>query len=231
VDDLRTLQQNWGIQLIKYATGVVPVPVGPIYYNNPLVVGTTVDPGSPWRWYIDYPGRGALTVALHTFNLLDQDLLFTYSRDLDPWYRLPLGIVNHAVVGLGLIGLVLMIRRSLVGGLPECRDARTVLLVMVVANWAVYAGTGVEMRFGSVLLLVLFPLAGYAGIRIAGASRIRTTAAATLAVSLFVGLASILSNWVRDQAPEIRNAIAAHHSRVAAPANFVAAPPRDAAES
>ena len=68
----------------------------------------TLDVEAPWRWYLEHPGRGLLTIALHTFNLTDQDLLFTYSRDLDPWYRVPLGIVNHAAVALGALGLVLL---------------------------------------------------------------------------------------------------------------------------
>ena len=211
VDDLGKMQQVWGIHALKYATGVKPVSVAPIYYNNPLVVGTTVDTESPWRWYLEYPERGALTLALHTFNLLDQDLLFTYSRDLDPWYRLPLGVVNHAVVGMGLIGLLIMIRRAFVLGPPEWRDATTVLLVLVAANWAVYAWTAVEMRFGSVLLLVLFPLAGYAGMQVAAAGRVRTISTA-LAVALYVGFASMLSSWVRDQAPAIKSAIDSHDS-------------------
>jgi hypothetical protein len=82
--DLGKMQQVWGIQNIKYATGMPPVPVAQINYNNPFFVGTTVDVASPWRWYLDYPGRGVATLALHAFNLTDQDLLFTYSRDLDP---------------------------------------------------------------------------------------------------------------------------------------------------
>ena len=49
---------------------------------------------------------------------------------------------------------------------PETRYAEP-LLVMLVANWAVYAWTAVEMRFGATLLLVLFPFAGYAMIAVA----------------------------------------------------------------
>ena len=85
------MQQVWGIQNIKYATGMPPVPRGAIYYHSPFWRGTELDVRNRrWRWYVDYPGRGSLTLAIHTFNLTDQDLLFTYSRDLHPWYRVPL---------------------------------------------------------------------------------------------------------------------------------------------
>jgi hypothetical protein len=213
VVDLGKLQQILGIQNIKYATAMPPVPVAPIYYSNPLWVGTTVDEASPWRWYFDYPGRGVVTLALHTFNLTDQDLLFTYSRDLDPWYRLPLGVINHGAVALGLIGLVLLGRR--IHGARERgeRDAYLVLLALIGANWAVYAWTTVEMRFGSVLLLVLFPLAGYTAMRVSAGRRVRTITATALGVAGYIVLALLLSSWVREQAAPIREAVMQRHVR------------------
>ena len=202
--DLGQMQQTWGIWNIKYATAMPPVPQGAIYYQNPLWTGTVVDEHAPWRWYLDNPGRGLLTVAIHTFNLTDQDLLFTYSRDLDPWYRVPLGLVNHAIVALGLLGLCLGARRALAQGTAEQRDAMLVLLAMTAANWAMYCWTAVEMRFGSVLLLVLFPFAGYAAWCLGHARRARRCCAAGAGVAAYAGLALLLSAWVRDQAPLIR---------------------------
>ena len=114
---------------------------------------------APWTWYFDHPWRGIATIALHTFNLTDQDLLFTYSRDLVPWYRIPLGILNHAIVALGAVGLVLFGRRAWAAEDPRERDGLVVLLALLAAHWAVYAWTGVEMRFRSVILLILFPFA------------------------------------------------------------------------
>ena len=79
------------------------------------------------------------------------------------------------------------------------------LLALIVANWAVYAWTAVEMRFGSVLLLVLFPLAAYAALRIAasrssggrrGWSRSAWRATSSSRCSF--------PDWVRDQSPLIR---------------------------
>jgi hypothetical protein len=207
VMDLGKMQQVWGIQNIKYATGMPPVPVAPIYYHNPLFAGTTVDEVSPWRWYLAYPGRGVLTLALHTFNLTDQDLLFTYSRDLDPWYRLPLGVINHGAVALGLVGLVLLGRRIHAGRDRGGRDAFPVLLALIATYLAVYAWTAVEMRFGSVLLLMLFPFAGYAAVRVAAGRSGRTIAATALGVACYIVLALLLSSWVREQAVPIREAV------------------------
>jgi len=219
VEDLGHLQQMWGIQNIKYATAMPPIRQGAVHYASPLWDGSAIDPDAPWRWYAANPGRGLLTVAIHTFNLTDQDLLFTYSRDLDPWYRLPLGIVNHGAVALGLVGLVLVGRRVRAIGQPAPIDAYVVLLAVVLANLAVYAWTAVEMRFGSVLLLVLFPLAGYAALRIIGSRDTRTILAASLGVATYVALALVLSEWVRDHSELIRDARAARHARVEPPAD------------
>ena len=205
-EDLGKMQQVWGIRSLKYATGMPPVPGGAIYYENPLRAGTTVDETSPWRWYVDYPLRGALTLGIHTFNLTDQDLLFTYSRDLDPWYRVPLGIVNHGVVALGLIGLVLLGRRVIAEREPEAIDGYLLVLALFGANLAMYAWTAVEMRFGAVLLLLLFPLAGYAAMQIWRERGVRTMAAVGLGVGVYIASAFMLSNWVREQSPLIRDA-------------------------
>lgn len=204
VTDLGGMQQRWGISMLKYATGRPPIPKARIVYNNPFAEGTTVDEASPLRWYVDYPGRGLATLALHVFNLTDQDLLFTYSRDPDPWYRLPLGVVNHAVVALGLGGLFLLGRRVWASREAVAIDGYVVLLALLCANLGVYAWTAVEMRFGLVLLLVLFPLAGYGLLRVAGTRDLRVAGAVGLGVAAYVVLALVLSGWVRDQAPLLR---------------------------
>jgi hypothetical protein len=204
--DLGTFQQLAGILNLKYATAMPPVPKRAVRYNNPLYEGSSLTAATGWSWYLDHPIRGVATVALHSFNLTDQDLLFTYSRDLTPWYRVPLGIVNHAVVALGLVGLVALGRRIRVAAEPRGRDAYLVLLGLMAANWAIYAWTAVEMRFGSTLLLVLFPLAGYGLLAAASAHSARTKAAVALGAAVYVALALALSSWVRDQSPLIREA-------------------------
>jgi hypothetical protein len=202
--DLGKMQQVWGIQNIKYATAMPPMPAAAIYYHNPLWLGTTIDEQSPWRWYLAYPGRGALTLAIHAFNLTDQDLLFTYSRDLDPWYRIPLGIVNHAAVALGVVGLFLIARRVRAERDRFGVDAGIVLLVLIASNLAVYIWTAVEMRFGSVLLLVLVPPAIHAVLHIARSRNARSIVVCAVAVIAYAAFALQLSDWVRSQSEWIR---------------------------
>ena len=208
VSDLGRSQQSWGVRYLKYATALPPIPKPQVYYDNPFFRDTTVDESAPWRWYVSYPGRGFLTLALHTFNLTDQDLLFTYSRDLHPWYRLPLGAINHGIVALGILGLLLLGRMVITGSAVASLEAYVALGVLIGANWAVYALTAVEMRFGLVLLLVLFPFAGYAAIRTVASDSAAAKAATITYLVSYIIAALFLSAWVRSHAAQIHGELA-----------------------
>src|SRR5207237_7399157 len=150
-------QQIWGVGYIKYATALPPVPNPSIFYENPFSNAGPIDEEHPLRWYIEHPLAGALTVALHTFDVLDQDLLFTYSRDLDPWYRIPVGIANHGLVAAALVGIAMLsssARRS-----RACALAAIAVIAYVVGHVALHATSAVEVRFGVPLLLVAGPAA------------------------------------------------------------------------
>jgi hypothetical protein len=209
--DLSRAQQAWGIQYIKYATAMPPSPQAAVFYVNPWLDGTTVDEAAPLAWYVAHPRRGALTLALHSFNLTDQDLLFTYSRDLDPWYRVPLGIVNHAAVALGLIGLAALAVGAVRSRDRAPRDAMTLVVLALAGTWALHAWAAVEMRFGAVVLCVLFPAAGYALLVLARSKSARQRIAIAVIVAAYVAGALRLSAWVRDQAPLIRAVAASRH--------------------
>jgi hypothetical protein len=225
VADLGRWQEILGIENLKYATAVRPLPTATVFYENPFSRGTKIDEERPWRWYLANPGRGALTLGLHTFNLVDQDLLFTYSRDLDPWYRLPLGVLNHAAVGLGVLGLLLLVRGVMSRRKAAEADALIVLGLTIAGNWAMYCWTAVEMRYGCVLLLVLFPLAGYAATSLLRRRDTRIALATGAGLILYVAASLLLSGWVRDQAPLIRQARAARVARyVGAPDAALGAP-------
>jgi hypothetical protein len=197
---LATSQQAWGIRSQKYATALPPA--GPaVHYANPLSAGTAVDEDRPLAWYREHPAAGMATLALHAFNMLDQDLLFTYSRDLDPWYRLPVGILNHALIALALAGFVLLVRRRKQG--RDVGLAALVLLAYAAFHIAVHAPTLVEMRFGLPLLLVAAPLAAWAVAEIRGLPG-RARLAAVLWVAAYVAAALVLSGWVRRQSIPIR---------------------------
>jgi hypothetical protein len=212
-ENLGTKQQVRGIRDIKYATAMAPIPEPAIHYVNPLSIDTPIDEQAPWHWYVGHPWRGAFTLAIHTFNLLDQDLLFTYSRDLDPWYRVPLGIINHGVVALGLVGLWCVFRRVRATDAQTARDCLGILLVVLGTTWAMHVWTAVEMRFGFAVLLALFPLAGYAVVRLTFDRSRRALMAVAVGTAAYVVAALLLSHWVRDQSALIR---AAQHPHAAA---------------
>jgi hypothetical protein len=201
-DNLGVMQQAWGVSDIKYATAMPPIAEAKVHYENPFLPGTLLDETSPLQWYTNYPLRGLLTLALHTFNLLDQDLLFTYSRDLDPWYRIPLGVINHGIVFFGFIGLGLVAGDVRSSRHTATREAFLLLIAAMLCNWAIHVLTAVEMRFGLGLLLVLMPLALHAARVLLKSGR--RPVSVGLAATAYVVMALALSDWVRQQAPLIR---------------------------
>lgn len=200
--DLQLTQQQLGVENIKYATALPPAPQPEVFYRNPLASGTTIDPAAPLQWYAEHPLRGVVTLALHIFNITDQDLLFTYARDLRPWFRLPHGVLNHAIVALGLLGFAVWWGETKQKGTRADFEAAGVLSVLALSNAAVYASTAVEMRFGLTLLSILFPCAAYALFRL-HAAEVRWKLAASGAVATYAVGALLLSGWVRSQAPQI----------------------------
>jgi hypothetical protein len=195
-------QQIWGISFLKYATALPPVPNPSVFYDNPFANVGPVDAIRPFTWYAQYPLAGMSTLALHIFNMLDQDLLFTYSRDLDPWYRIPLGILNHALVATALVGIALLIARARRDRLYALAAGATIALV--VSHIALHATSAVEMRFGLPLLLLAGPTA-FAAIReLVHARPSRLGAFAAIAIVGYTIAALLLSDWVRQQAPSIR---------------------------
>jgi hypothetical protein len=207
VAQLATNQQIWGIAYLKYATAMPPVPTPSIFYDNPFAAGRKVDAQHPLRWYVDNPVAGIGTMALHLFNVLDQDLLFTYSRDLDPWYRIPLGVLVHAVVALALIagGLLLVRRQAQATALTAVAIAAFVL-----AHAGLHATSAVEMRFGLPLLVLAVPMAVSTLLELRSPESRRLRIPAAVFIVAYVAGALLLSGWVREQAPSIRAWKTAH---------------------
>jgi len=203
-------QQIWGIANLKYATALPPVPNPSIFYGNPFAKAGPVDNDRPLAWYVQHPHAGALTLALHTFNMLDQDLLFTYSRDLDPWYRIPLGIATHAMVATALLGIALLTLRARTD--RNAALAAVTLAAFIVAHVALHATTTVEMRFGLPLLVLAGP-AAIGALRAVARATIRDRVLAAIAIVAYTVAALALSDWVRQQAPSIRAWEATHGTR------------------
>lgn len=196
-------QQIWGIAYLKYATALPPIMLPSIFYLNPYAQERPVDKARPLSWYVEHPGAGAATLGLHVFGMLDQDLLFPYARDLDPWYRRPLGIVTHGAIALAGLGMALLARHA-----RRDRAHRAVFVVLstfCLGYVALHATTAVEMRFGLPLLVVAGPLAAWF-VREAWPRGPRGTRIAIVAfVALWIGASLALSDWMRSQAAPIRD--------------------------
>jgi len=203
-------QQIWGIANLKYATAMPPVPNPSIFYENPFANAGPVDADSPLAWYMQHPWAGAMTIGLHAFNMLDQDLLFTYSRDLDPWYRIPIGIATHAMVCAAIIGIVMLGARARTD--PNCALAAITMLAFIIAHVALHATTAVEMRFGLPLLVLAGP-AAIAALRELADASMRVRAFCAVAIVCYTAAALALSDWVRQQAPSIRAWEAVHGAK------------------
>jgi hypothetical protein len=217
---LALYQQYVGVEHLKYATGLPPVPTPSVYYNNPFAQGRPVDGAAPLRWYLDHPLQGALTLGLHVFNMLDQDLLFTYSRDLDPWYRLPLALLTHGGLALAFMAWLLFTRRAWQPSLPplegegpwndrhrglQWRLPWFALTVLAGLHIGLHAITLVEMRFGLPLLVLAGPMGAWMLVHTMTFEPARTRWFRVGVVTAWIVLALLLSHWVRQQAPSIRS--------------------------
>lgn len=199
---LANLQHYAGVVYLKYATGLAPVAENRIFYNNPLAQGRPVERTRPRDWYLEHPLQGTATVAFHLFNMLDQDLLFTYTRDLDPWYRRPLGVVTHGAVALSVLALAVLMRRS-----RRDRELRAVTVTIgtfIVAHAALHATTAVEMRFGLPLLVLAGPLAGWFLCDAWRSATSRRKAMIAVYALAWITASLALSDWVREQSPQIK---------------------------
>jgi hypothetical protein len=98
---LGELQMKEGLRHLKYATFVGTPKVQQVRYASPFARGTEIRPTDTFQWYLRNPWQGGLNVAGHVFATLDQDPLFTYVTDMEPWYRIPVAILNALVVVFG----------------------------------------------------------------------------------------------------------------------------------
>lgn len=143
---LGELQMKEGVRHLKYATFVGSPKVQNVRYASPFARGTEVRPTDTFDWYLRYPGRGALNVAGHVFATFDQDPFFTYVRDFEPWYRIPLVIINAIAVvfGLGWLASVLWRNRRQ----SMLRPSAWFVLSSMLLSLGVVAFAIPESRFG-----------------------------------------------------------------------------------
>ena len=200
--DLGRHQQIWGIANLKYATALSPIELPSVFYVNPFAQGRPVDEDRPLAWYAEHPLAGAATLGLHVFGMLDQDLLFTYARDLDPWYRRPLAVVVQGTVAVAAIALAVLVRRRPRSGLRTASLA--VLVTFLVSHIGLHATTAVEMRFGLPLLVLAGVLSGLFACRLWPPMSRRARMGSVALVLAWVAISMPLSDWMRAQAAPIR---------------------------
>jgi hypothetical protein len=219
VYNLGDVQQRLGVQYIKYATVHIREHDAAVFYHNPYQ--NTQSLAAPLAWCLENPGKAALTVALHVFNLLDQDLPFPYSTNLLPWYYPLASLLNLLVVALGFVGVILapfLIR-------PYGISAVSLYVIAVAAligHFGLHSMVMAEARFGVPALLILYAFAAWVVAGVLPVLKPRACGAA-LAVAGIAALAgSQLSEWVRWQAPEIRMALERRNPRLQETARTVA---------
>jgi hypothetical protein len=100
-------EMELGCRFIKYAT-IEGTENPQLFYPNPFARPGLVKPLDFLR---TRPLLYGLTLGLHTFAVLDHDFPFTYVRDLHPWYRWPLSLVNYVFLAGTVYGMFLGLRR------------------------------------------------------------------------------------------------------------------------
>lgn len=198
---LGDLQLSWGIRLWRYETLVGPQGAAPWYYPNPLFADR-VPTGPAALWYAQYVGAGAVTLIAHVFNAFSIHYLFTYVRDLQPWYGSLLKALSWAVALAGAYQLWHATRHS--WRRRACWRAATPELPMLaflglgfVCSLVLVSVTAVEARFNLLPIAMVSVAAAYLVVRLlAGETTMPTGARYGFGVLLALAL---LGAWGMDR--------------------------------
>lgn len=194
-----------GVRCIKYATSYIGNDDPQVFYENPFHANEPLSFTNPLAWYRQNPLKGAATIGLHLFNLLDQDLPFPYNTTLTPRYYPAAAIANMFVVACGCIGLWISGRLAL-RSVRKIRIIYLIALTMLASVLAMYMFFAAETRWGVPALMVLYVFAAWliAG-WMPGARSLQRIVVLLVACGL-TSAAYPLSRWVRQHAPAIRAA-------------------------
>ncbi len=201
--ELGPAMRMMGVMFLKYTTSIVPGADARVKYENPFLVDIEEGISDPLGWYAAHPAEGLKTWGSHVFNLLDQDLPWPYVEDVAPWYSPYVAGANWAVVGLGLLTMAGVWRRSTGGE----RWAVVLVGVLILGHLAMHSLFSVEGRYGVAMLV---PLYGFAAVGLVGLGRggSRNEWMAAGAVVVLVSGGGVgLSTWMRRQAPAIQAAM------------------------
>jgi hypothetical protein len=208
VDRISSTNAWLGIQNIKYSTSHIPGSNDPrVIYVNPFRGPDAGRVDAPGAWYLSHPGRGAATIALHAFNLLDQDLPLPYNPTLAPAYYPAVAILNLFMAACGILGLILAVRPAMRS--PHWRALYIVALAALVCLIGANSFYMVETRYGVPPLIILYASAAWLCAERLRHTPARTTAALLGLAFLLASIGCALSVWVRAQAPAI---VAAEHA-------------------
>jgi hypothetical protein len=204
--------QYSGVLWIKYATSIEPNRDPQVKYLNPFAAVQSPPAKNPIRWYVWYPGRGAVTLGLHVFNLLDQDLPLPYNLTLVPAYYPYVTTANLAVVALGLAGMG-VIAASWRRRTPAERWTAALAVLMLTCHLGLHSVFSVEARYGVAALVVIYAFAAICSGWLIRTAQNRSRLIVGVFVLAFCTSGTWLSAWVRWQAPAIRAEIAERSSR------------------
>jgi 4-amino-4-deoxy-L-arabinose transferase-like glycosyltransferase len=194
---------QFGVRVSKYATSNIVGMDTQVRYTNPFYDNELVTAEAPLRWYALHPLKGAGTLALHAFNLVDQDLPFPYSTTLSPPYYVYVTSLHWAVLGLAGFGAVwfwlIRGRRS-----PAERFAVAFAGAFVVCQIAAQCPFHAETRYGLPSLAVLYPAGALTVAAVWRHGRRLVIPAAAAAAVCAAGSGLAVSQWVRSYSPQIR---------------------------
>ncbi|WP_457094729.1 hypothetical protein [Microvirga sp. P5_D2] len=158
VCQLGDFQAAFSVIAWKYDTTVTGELAGPWNYLNPLFNGHLAAEGG-WKWYFENPVAGILTLGAHIFNAFSVTSPFTYIRDLNPLYGLPLRVLYWTLTIVGAAGLL---RHALTLANPKYRELRTSnILALSFIGFSLFfivalnSITAVEVRFNVVPIAML----------------------------------------------------------------------------
>src|SRR5216683_6468879 len=206
VGDLTKEQFALGARFLKYGTVAIANERPELCYDNPF---RRPDISKPVEFLRKRPLGYALTLLLHGFALLDQDFPFPYIRDLHPWYRWPLSVLNYVFLAGAMYGVLIAIRRYARRGRADKETlAALAILIMSVSYLTLYIPCDAENRFSLPLLLLWSPffVSGLLRLRLVLACRCyKAVARAGVGLVVFVGGCIWLSSWMQMQAPRLRD--------------------------
>lgn len=156
---LGEMQFSFGVALVKYETTMLNGIAAGRYYLNPWLQGP-LRTHDAWRWYLENPSSGLMTIVAHLFNAFDVRYLFTYITTLDASYSVALHLGSWILNLLGLAQITLYALSTISAavrsrGLPSDAPLMLFMTLLIMGITALLAVTAVEVRFNAVPLTVL----------------------------------------------------------------------------